>query len=88
MSLLPNPDVYRHPPAILVSPGLYRDEAETPAFEVKFLLTTAEALEVGRRLRLVRIALLALGLRPLAGEEKGYFHVTSLVVGFDLSGAV
>ena len=51
MSLLPKPDVYRHPPAILVSPGLYRDEAETPAFEVKFLLTRAEALEVERRLR-------------------------------------
>jgi hypothetical protein len=41
----------RHPPAILVSPGLFRDEAETPAFEVKFLLTTAEALEVEQRLR-------------------------------------
>ena len=51
MSLLPKPDVYRHPPAILVSPGLYRDEAETPAFEVKFLLTKAEAQEVERRLR-------------------------------------
>jgi hypothetical protein len=51
LSLLPKPDVYRHPPAILVSPGLYRDEAETPAFEVKFLLTKAEAQEVERRLR-------------------------------------
>lgn len=51
MSLLPNSNVYRHPPAILESPGLYRDGSETPAFEVKFLLTTAEALEVERRLR-------------------------------------
>ena len=51
MSLLPKSDVYRHPPAILVSPGLYRDEAETPAFEVKFLLTNAEAREVERQLR-------------------------------------
>jgi hypothetical protein len=51
LSLLPKPDVYRHPPAILVSPGLYRDEAATPAFEVKFLLTRAEAQEVERRLR-------------------------------------
>ena len=51
MSLLPNPDVYRHPPAILESPGLYRDGAETPAFEVKFLLSNAEAREVERRLR-------------------------------------
>jgi hypothetical protein len=51
LSLLPNPDVYRHPPAIFVCPGLYRDEAETPAFEVKFLLTKAEAQEVERRLR-------------------------------------
>jgi VTC domain len=51
LSLLPKPDVYRHPPAILDSPGLYRDEAETPAFEVKFLLTKAEAQEVERRLR-------------------------------------
>jgi hypothetical protein len=51
LSLLPRPDVFRHPPAILVSPGLFRDDAETPAFEVKFLLTTAEALEVEHRLR-------------------------------------
>ena len=51
MSLLPKPDGYRHPPAILVFPGLYRDEAAMPAFEVKFLLTKAEALEVERRLR-------------------------------------
>ena len=51
MSLLPNPDVYRHPPAVLDSPGLYRDAAETPAFEVKFLLSSAEAREVERRLR-------------------------------------
>jgi hypothetical protein len=51
LSLLPRPDVFRHPPAILVSPSLFRDEAETPAFEVKFLLTTAEALEVEQRLR-------------------------------------
>ena len=51
LSLLPNPDVYRQPPAILESPGLYRDAAESPAFEVKFLLTKAEALEVERRLR-------------------------------------
>lgn len=51
LSLLPKPDVYRQPPAIFESPGLYRDGSETPAFEVKFLLTTAEALEVERRLR-------------------------------------
>jgi hypothetical protein len=51
LSLLPDPDVYRHPPAIFESPGLYQDGTETPAFEVKFLLTTAEALEVERRLR-------------------------------------
>jgi VTC domain len=51
LSLLPNPDVYRHAPVILVSPGLYRDETETPAFEVKFLLTKAEAHEVERRLQ-------------------------------------
>jgi hypothetical protein len=51
LSLLPRPDVFRHPPANLVSPGLFRDEAETPAFEVKFLLTTAEALEVEQRLQ-------------------------------------
>jgi hypothetical protein len=51
LSLLPDPDVYRHPPAVLDSPGLYRDAAETPAFEVKFLLTNAEAREVERRLR-------------------------------------
>ena len=51
MSLLPRPDVFRQSPALLVSPGLFRDETETPAFEVKFLLTTAEALEVERRLR-------------------------------------
>jgi len=51
LSLLPNPDVFRHGPVILVSPGLYRDETETPAFEVKFLLTKAEAQEVERRLR-------------------------------------
>jgi len=51
LSLFPRPDVFRHPPAILVSPGLYRDDAETPAFEVKYLLTTAEAQEVEGRLR-------------------------------------
>jgi hypothetical protein len=36
---------------VLVSPGLYRDDSDTPAFEVKYLLTTAEAREVERRLR-------------------------------------
>jgi hypothetical protein len=51
LSLLPKPDMFRHQPAILVSPGLYRDEDETPAFEVKYLLTKAEALEVERQLR-------------------------------------
>ena len=51
LSLLPNPDRFRLPPAPFVSPGLYRGETETPAFEVKFLLTKAEALEVEVRLR-------------------------------------
>ena len=51
LSLLPNPDVYRHPPAVVESPGLYRDATETPAFEVKYLLSSAEAREVERRLR-------------------------------------
>lgn len=51
MSLLPNLSVYRHSPAIFISPGLYRGETEAPAFEVKFLLTDAEAREVERRLR-------------------------------------
>ena len=51
MSLLPNPDVYRALPAAPVSPGLYRDEGRTPAFEVKFLLSSAEAREVEQRLR-------------------------------------
>jgi hypothetical protein len=51
LSLLPKPDVFRHPPTPFVSPGLYRDETATPAFEVKYLLTKAEAQEVERRLR-------------------------------------
>lgn len=51
MSVLPNFSVYRHPPAVLESPGLYRGETEAPAFEVKFLLTETEAREVERRLR-------------------------------------
>jgi VTC domain len=51
VSLKPKPDIHTHPPAILDSPALYQDFAETPAFEVKFLLTAAEAAEVERRLR-------------------------------------
>jgi len=51
VSLKPKPDLHTHPPAILESPALYQDIAETPAFEVKFLVTEAEAAEVERRLR-------------------------------------
>jgi hypothetical protein len=51
LSLLPHLRLIRPSPDPAVSPGLYRDEDRTPAFEVKFLLTTAEAREVERRLR-------------------------------------
>jgi hypothetical protein len=48
---MPDADMRRHLPALLESPALYRGDANTPAFEVKFLLTEACALEVERRLR-------------------------------------
>ena len=51
LSLLPHLHLFRQSPDPAVSPGLFRDEARTPAFEVKFLLTSAEAREVERRLR-------------------------------------
>ena len=38
-------------PTILESPALYRGDADVPAFEVKFLLTEAEACAVEQRLR-------------------------------------
>jgi hypothetical protein len=48
---LPEADAPTHPPLSAVSPGLVRSAAAVPAFEVKFLLTEAEAREVERRLR-------------------------------------
>lgn len=82
MSLLPRPDVFRHPPALLVSPGLYRDESETPAFEVKYLLTRAEAQEVEERLRG------CLAPDPFADPALGgAYRVTSIyfdTAGFDV----
>src|SRR5439155_19676557 len=51
LSLLPHLHLFRPAPDAAVSPGLYRDADRTPAFEVKFLLTTAEAREVEWRLR-------------------------------------
>ena len=50
MSVLPN-GVHRNVPAILESPSLFRGEAEVPAYEVKFLLSEAEARSVEQRLR-------------------------------------
>ncbi|HKB01658.1 MAG TPA: polyphosphate polymerase domain-containing protein [Gemmataceae bacterium] len=40
-----------HPPRPAVSPGLVRSATAVPAFEVKFLLTEAEAREMEQRLR-------------------------------------
>jgi hypothetical protein len=51
VSVLPDPELRRHLPAILESPSLYRGEAETPSFEIKFLLSEVEANEVEQRLR-------------------------------------
>ncbi|HJZ93845.1 MAG TPA: polyphosphate polymerase domain-containing protein [Gemmataceae bacterium] len=41
----------RHLPAVFESPSLYRGDADTPAFEVKFVLTEAQAAEAERLLR-------------------------------------
>lgn len=51
MSVLPNGELLRQLPSLLESPALYRPEADTPAFEVKFLLTEMQAVEVERHLR-------------------------------------
>jgi len=51
VSVLPEPDLRHKLPALLESPSLYRTDSDTPAFEVKFLLTEAEATEVEHRLR-------------------------------------
>jgi hypothetical protein len=51
VSVLPKPDVGINPPMIVESPSLFRNGDKTPAFELKFLLTAAEAAEVERRLR-------------------------------------
>jgi VTC domain len=51
LSVIPNGDVRRHLPAVFESPSLYRGDGETPAFEVKFVLTEAEAAEAERLLR-------------------------------------
>jgi hypothetical protein len=51
VDLMPEADVPAHPPLPAVSPGLVRSAGVVPAFEVKFLLTEAEAREVERRLR-------------------------------------
>jgi VTC domain len=73
VSALPNGDMHRHLPAILESPSLYRGESELPAFEVKFLLTEAEARAVEQRLR-PRLA-----IDPHADPSAGgTYHVTSI----------
>jgi VTC domain len=51
VDLMPEADVPTHPPVPAVSPGLIRSAATVPAFEVKFLLTEAEAQAMQRRLR-------------------------------------
>ncbi len=51
MSIRPHAPWPEGHPAILESPALYRENKELPAYEVKFLLSEADALEVERRLQ-------------------------------------
>jgi hypothetical protein len=79
---MPDADMRRHLPALLESPALYRGDVNTPAFEVKFLLTEAQASEVERRLRPCLV------LDPYADPALGgAYHVTSVyfdTVAFDV----
>jgi hypothetical protein len=82
VSVLPDPESRRYVPALLESPALYRGDADLPAFEVKFLLTEAEAREVEHRLRP------CLGIDPHGDPAAGNtYRVTSVyfdTAGFDV----
>src|SRR5262245_36667495 len=70
---MPDADMRQHLPALLESPALYRGDANTPAFEVKFLITEAEAREVEHRLRP------SLVIDPYTDPALGdSYHVTSV----------
>ena len=51
MSVLPGHSFRGQVSAVLESPALYREATDFPAYEVKFLLSEAEAREVERRLQ-------------------------------------
>lgn len=70
MSVLPE-RIILHPPAHPESPSLLRGAADAPAFEVKFLLTGAQAAEAERRLRA------RLSPDPHA-DPTGHYRVTSV----------
>jgi len=51
VDLTPGDSVNGHANGAAISPGLYRSNGSVPAFEVKFLVTEAEAVQIEERLR-------------------------------------
>jgi len=51
VDLISEANLNGHANGVAISPGLYRSNGSLPAFEVKFLLTEAEAVEAEQRVR-------------------------------------
>jgi VTC domain len=72
VSVIPHPNFRGQLPPILESPSLYRGDGGTPAFEVKFVLTEAEAADAEQLLRP------SLAVDPFADPALGAYRVTSV----------